>query len=127
LISVFLNTGVFLVIKNKNSWAQIIETIDKPLGFFVLALLIVESFLCIVLVKSDLSAVDKFYGMLLGVFLFILVVIGVWILVWFKPKHLVYNQNGILADQEKSYGSETSPVANKEAIDYLVNLRREKR
>ena len=42
---------------------QIIEAITAPLGFFVLALLIVESFLATVLVGTSLENTDKISGM----------------------------------------------------------------
>lgn len=46
-----------------NARIKIIEAIAAPLGFFVLALLIVESFLAIVLVGADLQNNDKILGM----------------------------------------------------------------
>ncbi|MCU7925661.1 MAG: hypothetical protein KZQ97_04370 [Candidatus Thiodiazotropha sp. (ex Dulcina madagascariensis)] len=60
---------------------RIIEAITAPLGFFVLALLIVEGFLATVLVGAELAAGDKTTGMWLGVGLFILVTVAVFVLV----------------------------------------------
>ena len=52
---------------------RIIEAITAPLGFFVLALLIVETFLASVLVGAGLTDVYKSIGMWLGVGLFVFV------------------------------------------------------
>ena len=76
-----------------NARIKIIEGIAAPLGFFVLALLIVESFLAIVLVGADLQNNDKILAMWLGVGLFIMVTIAVFILVWFKPQNLTFDKN----------------------------------
>ena len=79
---------------NKSIRVSIIEAIRSPLGFFVLALLIVEGFIALVLIKSDLNELHKFIGMLIGVILFLLLVIVVGFLVWFKPKNLTYSEAG---------------------------------
>jgi hypothetical protein len=52
---------------------QIIEVVTAPLGFFVLALLIVEAFLATVLAGAALERSDKINGMYLGVGLFIFI------------------------------------------------------
>jgi len=71
----------------------IIEAITAPLGFFVLALLIVEAFLATVLVGANLETSDKVLGMWLGVSLFILVITAAFILVWFKPESLTFDKS----------------------------------
>ncbi len=73
--------------KKRNNIARAIIT---PLGFFVLSLLIVEGFLTIVLVFSKGEKGDNFnfWGMIIGAFLFTLVVVLVWILIWCRPAHL---------------------------------------
>ena len=53
----------------------VIEAINHPLGFFVLALLIVETFLSTVLIGSDLDPIQKYYGMWAGIGLFLLLII----------------------------------------------------
>src|SRR3989344_5850575 len=67
---------------------NIISAINTPLGFFALSLLIVEGFLGIVLIFSQSLEKPYFWGMLIGAFLFLLVVSLVWLLVWNKPTHL---------------------------------------
>ncbi len=53
--------------QSRSGWCRIIEAIDKPLGFYVLALLIVESFLTIVITIADLEPRVKEFGMWAGV------------------------------------------------------------
>jgi len=107
-----------------NARIKIIEAIAAPLGFFVLALLIVESFLAIVLVGADLENNDKILGMWLGVGLFIMVTIAVFVLVWFKPQNLTFDKAAHLIDRGKAvYGTEKSPINN---IDTLSPTRAEK-
>jgi len=74
-----------------SAWHKIIEAVSAPLGFFVLALLIIESFLAIVLIGGNLDTVHKITGMWLGVGLFVLVTLAVFFLVWFKPENLTFN------------------------------------
>ncbi len=94
--------------QNKSGWTRIIEAIDKPLGFFVLALLIVEGFLVLVLTLSGLDAQAKERGMWAGVGLFIFVVVIVTVCVWHKPTHLTFTERGSLVEMGKaSYGTES--------------------
>ena len=90
---------------------DIIQAITSPLGFFALSLLIVEGFLTIVLVFSDLDAQSKYYGMFIGSALFILVVIGVFLLVWFKPTNLTFGEKSHLQvlEMQKSWGTSDKP------------------
>ena len=74
-----------------SAWYKIIESVSAPLGFFVLALLIIESFLAIVLVGGNLDIIHKITGMWLGIGLFVLVTVLVFFLVWFKPENLTFN------------------------------------
>lgn len=72
-----------------NERKNIVSVITSPLGFFALSLLITEGFLGIVLILSkEPSTSFKFWGMLIGAFLFLVVVILVWVIVWKKPAHL---------------------------------------
>ncbi len=57
----------------------ILETINHPLGFFVLGLLIIETFLGTVLIGSDLEPMHKYYGMWAGICLFIILIIAVFL------------------------------------------------
>jgi hypothetical protein len=96
---------------------EIIEAITAPLGFFVLALLIVESFLATVLIGTTLENSDKLYGIYLGVGLFVFVTFVVAILVWFKPDNLTFDKEAHLRDRGKPpFGSDSHTVINKELL-----------
>jgi len=70
--------------------SNIIKAITTPLGFFALALLIVEGFMGIVLVFSkEQNEYFYFLGMIIGAVLFILVVVLVWYLVRYNPEKIV--------------------------------------
>jgi hypothetical protein len=87
----------------------ILGAVNKPLGFFVLALLIAEGFLATVLIlASGLSQEQRFTGMLLGVGLVVLVLIAVGLLVWSKPTNLMYGEAAYLK-REKIYGTSDKP------------------
>ncbi|OGY41584.1 MAG: hypothetical protein A2Y82_01170 [Candidatus Buchananbacteria bacterium RBG_13_36_9] len=90
---------------------NIINVITSPLGFFALSLLIVEGFLGIILIFSyerDLNF--HFWGMILGATLFILVVVGVWVIVWFKPKHLTLEGKHYYDLEKERIKFEESPM-----------------
>lgn len=90
----------------------VLEAITAPLGFFVLALLIVETFLATVLVGASLQPDQKMIGMWAGIGLFIFVTFTVSILVWYKPTHLTFDKHGHLLDRGKiPYGTEQEQVS----------------
>lgn len=96
---------------------KIIEAITAPLGFFVLALLIVESFLATVLIGTALENIDKLKGMYLGVGLFVFVILVVSILVWFKPDNLTFDKEAHLRERGKPpFGSDSHIVINKDSL-----------
>lgn len=80
---------------------RIIEAITAPLGFFVLALLIVETFLGTVLLGADLEKSQKMIGLWAGVGMFVLVVIIVALLVWHKPQNLTFDKTAHLINRGK--------------------------
>jgi len=97
---------------------KIIEAITAPLGFFVLALLIVEGFLGTVLVWAQFEAKDKVTGMYLGVGMFVLVVAIVAIVVWYRPSNLTFDKEAHLLDRGKlPYGTDSNRVDRSKAID----------
>lgn len=102
---------------NSSSWQKIIEAISAPLGFFVLALLIVESFLAIVVIGGNLEKHDQITGMWLGVGLFVIVTVAVFVLVWFKPQHLTFDKEAHLIDRGKApFGTNSRPVINRDEL-----------
>ena len=87
--------------------SRLILAINSPLGFFVLALLIVESFLGIVLTYADIDKEFKNTFIWIGCGLFVLVTIIVSLLVWFKPENLTFDKDAHLVDKGKLvYGSD---------------------
>ncbi len=106
----------------------IIEIITSPLGFFALSLLIVEAFLSTVLTLSNLSPESKYWGMIIGAALFVLVVVGVFLLVWFKPKNLTYGENSHLHEEEMKnhWGVSEFPESKSEIEDETLVAPTEK-
>lgn len=89
----------------KSAWIKIIETIDSPLGFYVLALLIVEASLAVILTVSKIPPEQVFNGLLVGAGLFCLVVGMVFVLVFFKPENITFDKVSHLRRDEFRYGS----------------------
>ncbi len=76
---------------------RILDTINAPLGFFVLALLIVEAFLAAVLLGTTLQPSDAVRCVYLGVSMFVLVITVVAVLVWSKPDNLTFDRSAHLS------------------------------
>ena len=96
-----------------NFRVKVIELIDKPLGFFVLALLIVETFIGLVVGLSQWTEPYRFYGLLLGVGMFVYITLAVSVLVWFKVENLVFDQAHHLKKQKNvPFGSNKKPVSD---------------
>lgn len=96
--------------------ASLVSVITTPLGFFALSLLIVEGFLGIVLIFSDLGSGGKLAGMIIGTCLFVLVVGIVTSLVWKKPKSLIFGEIGYI-EQQKLFGDKEDPITLKELVE----------
>ena len=102
---------------NFNKKSQLIEAITAPLGFFVLALLIVESFLATVLIGTAIENRDKLNGIYLGIGLFVFVTLIVTILVWFKPDNLTFDKEAHLRNKGKPpFGSDSHTVTDKDSL-----------
>jgi len=94
-----------------SNWSNIIGAINAPLGFFVLSLLIVESFLASIVIAANLTNQEKITGMCYGVIMFVLVIVLVFLLDWFKPQNLTFDKNAHLIDRGKiPYGSDSENV-----------------
>ena len=95
----------------------IIEAITAPLGFFVLALLIVETFLAAVLIGTNLEKAEKMTGVYLGVALFIFVTVLVFFLDWFKPENLTFDKESHLRAKGKPpFGTESHPSVDRDSM-----------
>lgn len=103
---------------------RLVETITSPIGFFALALLIVEAFLATVLIGANLQANEKMLGVWTGVAMFIVVVVMVFMLVWSKPEHFVFDRTALL-EREKMRRSAGSHQLNELAPTVEETLQRE--
>jgi len=86
--------------KNKSggkSRVSALKAITAPLGFFVLALLIVEGFLAAVLAAGNLDVSLQSWALGAGIGLFVFVVVIVAIFVWFKPENLTFDKDAYLS------------------------------
>ena len=87
--------------------ARAVQAIHSPLGFFVLALLIVEGFLIAAGTSFGLSQPWKLTTLAIGVLLFLLVVGTVVWLVVKHPKNLVFGEEShVQFEALKMFGSE---------------------
>lgn len=104
--------------------ADLVQIITSPLGFFALSLLTVEGFLTIALVFSNLNPESKLWGMIIGASLFLVVVVGVFLLVWFKPTSLTFGEKSHLQllEFQKAWGTSDKPErkAEIESFNALV-------
>lgn len=83
----------------QSNYADIIKAVKNPLGFFVLALLVVETFLAVAFIAGGFSGTIKLVLIGIGVALFMFVVTPVLVLVWKKPQNLTFDQSAYLEVQ----------------------------
>ncbi len=95
--------------------AEIIKAVSAPLGFYVLALLIVEGFLSMAVFGADVDCYLRIIGMCLGAGLFSLVSVLVFRLVWHKPTNLVFDKAAHIetASNEAVYADVNRPRGKK--------------
>ena len=97
---------------------SIINVITTPLGFFALALLIVEGFLGIVVIGSGERLVSeaKLTGMWMAIGAFGLIVVIVALMVWLIPENLTLSgsQWQERAKESLSWGESDDPLTKKE-------------
>ena len=87
-----------------------------PLGFYVLALLIIESTLGIVLTAAKFDQEYKWLGFLCMIGVFAAVVVIVTILTAWKPKHLLYGK-------EEHSIPQIEPSALRDQIEDIIHQR----
>jgi hypothetical protein len=89
----YLKLPHHLAMARQNQWIQILKAVATPLSFFVLTLLIVESTLCLVLIKGSFSSEEKKWaGFLWMAGIFVGVVGFVAAMTILNPKHLLYGK-----------------------------------
>jgi energy-coupling factor transporter transmembrane protein EcfT len=77
---------------SKDGRIGIVSSISTPLGFYVLALLIIEATLSIVLSCSKLSEKHVWDGFICMLVIFLAIIIFVTYLAVFNPQHLLYGK-----------------------------------
>ena len=87
-----------------------------PLGFFILALLIVESFLGAALLGGRLDSHNQITVLWMGVGLFVFVILTVAVLVWNKPENLTFDKQAHLDRAVAEYGTDSQTVKNRDAL-----------
>lgn len=70
-------------------WAAIIEQVKTPLGFFALALLVIEAIFGATVVFSNMTSLQQFVSLLIMAFLFVVVLVAVIVLTIVWPTHLL--------------------------------------
>jgi len=95
------------------NWTGIIHAVTTPLGFYVLALLIIEATLTIVLSSGKLGEAQAWNGFLFMLGTFAVVVLIVTILTVFCPKNLLYGK-------EEHANPVLAPSALKDQIEDLI-------
>ncbi|MGZ4117884.1 MAG: hypothetical protein ACXVPY_10395 [Bacteroidia bacterium] len=83
----------------------LIKGINTPFSFFALALLIVESFLGLIILKSDIDHTNKIYLIYFGGFLFILETSFVFYLILKnKVRDLTFDKEAHLKSEQRKTG-----------------------
>ena len=87
------------------------------MGFYVLALLIVESFLAAALIFAEIPTSERMTGVWVGAGMFTLVIVLVTLLVWHKPDNLIFDKEAHLVDRGRiPYGSDEGIVEPEEVF-----------
>lgn len=91
--------------------SKLVESITAPLGFYVLALLIVETLFAVALASGRLTESSQMTALCMGATLFLIVVGVVTVLVWRKPENLTFDKHAHLTKAE--YGTDEKPAVQK--------------
>lgn len=89
----------------RDAWSDIIKAVTMPLGFYVLSLLIVETFLGVAYVKGNNNIYLQAVSLGIGTMLFLVVVAIVTFLVVKHPDNLTFKASDHLNREKLSYGS----------------------
>ncbi len=100
----------------KGDRLKTLAQIQTPLGFYVLALLIIESTLAIVLTAASFEQNYKWYGFLAMIVVFAAVVLIVTVLTFVNPRNLLYGKEEHLAPQ-------IEPSALRDQIEDIIYER----
>lgn len=105
-----------IMLEGRRFTAALVNAVNAPLGFFVLALLIVESFLATAILKGGLKSDNQLIVLWMGVGMFVVVVIVVALLVWNKPENLTFDKQAHLDRSKAGYGTEAQPVKDRDTL-----------
>ena len=111
-----LGLTVVALVRDSQIAAKLIEAVNAPLGFFVLALLIVESFLAAALLGGGFDASIQVTVLWMGVVLFVFVTLTVAVLVWKKPENLTFDKQAHLDRSKAEYGTDLQTVTDRDAL-----------
>ena len=81
---------------------HLLEFVDRPLGFYVLSLLIVESFIGLVATLGQDSVGELRVGLYLGVGMFVYITLTVTLIVWKKAHVLTFDRDAHLTERQTS-------------------------
>lgn len=98
------------------AWIRILKQIQTPLGFFVLALLIIESTLCLVLTLAGFDQNYKWWGFVCMIAVFAAVVLIVTWLTVRMPTNLLYGK-------EEHSAPQIEPSALRDQIEDIIFQR----
>ncbi len=96
------------------SRTEILRQVTTPLGFYVLALLILEATLAIVLTCSRLTEEHVWCGFTWMIVIFVGVVLLVTLFVYWKPQSLLF-------EKEEYIAPELEPSALRDEIEDLIH------
>jgi len=112
---------------HRGSWLGIIKGISTPLGFYVLALLIIEATLSLVLVEAPFEPARRYSGFLWMIAIFFAVVLIVTALAVWRPKHLLFSKEDHVIDASALRDQATDLIVQRVKPDALRSAANDKR
>lgn len=97
--------------RSRSNRQKLLDVIDRPLGFYVLALLIVEGFIATVVGFGRFDQEHLFRALLLGVGMFVYITLTVTIIVWVKAHVLTFDRDAHLQERGP-FGSDRQSLPN---------------
>jgi hypothetical protein len=94
----------------QRGWDRILQSITAPVVLFGLVTLVVGGTTVAVVGFSDLSPGKMLVVLGAGV-LFLVILLVVFLLTWFKPQNLIYSEAGHLEESAMAWGVTDNPVA----------------
>ena len=92
----------------QRGWGRILQSITAPVVLFGLVTLVIGGTTVAVVGFSDLSPGRILVVLGAGV-LFLVILLMVFLLTWFKPRNLIYSEAGYLEERAMAWGAENTP------------------